>query len=84
MVSLIQGRAVLDINASAEKHRAGLPDLLVGHCLSDCDTVASHFDIEKGIALKVLRSATHRLDLLGTLVTKYNLQTSNTIYASLL
>ena len=62
MVSPIQGRAVVDINASAEKHRAGLPDLLAGHCLSDCDTVASHFGIGKGIAL---RSATHRLDLLG-------------------
>ena len=65
MVSPIQGRAVLDINASAEKHRAVLPDLLVGHCLSCCDTVASHFGIGKVIALKVMRSATHRMDLLG-------------------
>ena len=65
MVSPIQGRAVLDINASVEKHRAVLPDLLAGHCLSGCDTVASHFGIGKGIALKVLRSATYRLDLLG-------------------
>ena len=65
MVSPIQGRAVLDINASAEKHRAVLPELLVGHCLSGCDTVVSHLGIGKGIALKVLRSAIHRLELLG-------------------
>ena len=36
---------VLDINKSAEKHRAVFPDLLVGHCLSGCDTVASHIGI---------------------------------------
>ena len=65
IVSPIQGRAVMDINASVEKHRAVLPNLMAGHCLSGCNTVASHFVIGKGIILKVLRSATHRLDLLG-------------------
>ena len=48
----------MDINVSAEKHIVVLSDLLAGHCLSDCDTVPSHFGIGKGIALKVLRSAT--------------------------
>ena len=65
IVSLIQGRVVLDIKASAEKHKAVLPDLLAGHCLSGCDTVASHFGTGNGIALKVMRSATHILELLG-------------------
>ena len=55
----------MDINASAKKHRAILSDLLASRCLSGCDTVVSYFGIGKGIALKVLRSATHRLDLLG-------------------
>ena len=65
MASPIQGHAVMDINASAEKHRAVLPDLLAGHCLSGCVIVASHFGIGNGIAHKVLRSATHILYLLG-------------------
>ena len=56
---------MLDINASAEKHSAVLPDLLAGHCFSGCDTVTSHVGIGQGIVFKVLRSATQRLDLLG-------------------
>ena len=65
MVSPIQGRSMLDINASAEKHIAVLPDFLAGHCLSGCESVASHFGIGKGITPKVLRYETHRMDLLG-------------------
>ena len=72
MVSPIQGRAVMEINASAGKHRAVLPDLLAGHCLSGCDTVASYFGIGKG-----MRSATHRMDLLGN--TGDQLQRSNIV-----
>lgn len=77
MVSPIQGRAVLDIHGSVQKHRDILSDLLAAHCLSGCDTVASHFGIGKGMALKALRSAKHRLDLLGN--TDDQVQVSNRV-----
>ena len=41
MVSPIQGRVVLDINASVEKYHI-IPDVLTAHGLSVCDTVASY------------------------------------------
>ena len=80
MVSPIRESAVLDINASPEKHGAVFSDLLAGHCISGCDTVASHFGIGKGITLKVRRSETHRLDLLGN--TGDQVQLSNNVEQS--
>lgn len=65
MVSPIHDRAVIDIDATVEKHRAIIPDLLAAHGLTGCDTVASYHGIGKGIALKVLRSGQHSLSCLG-------------------
>ncbi len=46
MVSLIQGRAVIDTNA-VEQHCTIIPDLLAKHGLTGCDTVATYFGIDK-------------------------------------
>ena len=62
MVSPIQGRSVLDINAAAEHT---VPDLLAGHSLTGCDTVASYFSVGKVAALKVLRHGQCSRNLLG-------------------
>ena len=45
MVSPICGRAVIDINATADLHRDIIPDPLAAHRLTDCDTVATYFGI---------------------------------------
>ena len=63
MVSPIQGRIVLDINA--EEHSSIVPDLLAAHGLTGCDTVASYFGVGKVAALKVLRHGQRSLNLLG-------------------
>lgn len=65
MVSPIQGRSVISINASVEKHKTIIPDLLAAHGLTGCDTVATYFGIGKGIALKVLRTGMHSINTLG-------------------
>ncbi|KAG1664960.1 Dual specificity protein phosphatase 16 [Nymphon striatum] len=65
MVSPVQGRAVLDINAAVEVHKLIIPDLLAAHGLTGCDTVASCYGIGKRVALKVLRSNKHKLNYLG-------------------
>ena len=65
MVSPIQGRSVLDINAAAEEHSSIIPDLLAAHGFTGCDTVASYFGVGKVAALKFLRHGQHSLNLLG-------------------
>ena len=65
MVSPIQGRSVLDINAVAEEHSSIVPDLLAAHGLTGCDTVTSYFGVGKVAALKVLRHGKCSLNLLG-------------------
>ena len=65
MASPVHGRAVLDINASVEKHQAIIPDLLAAHALTGCDTVAPYFGIGKGTALKILRRSQYSLAYLG-------------------
>ena len=65
MVSPIQGRSVLDINAAAEEHIFIVPDLLVAHGLTGYDTVASCFGGGKVAALEVLRHGHRSLNLLG-------------------
>ena len=65
MVSPIQGRSVLDINAAAGEHSSIIPDLLAAHSLTGCDTVASYFGVGKVAALKVLRHGQRSLKLLG-------------------
>ena len=67
MVSPVQGPAVLDINAAVEKHSQIIPDLLAAHGLTGCDTVATYYGIGKGIALKMLKSGKHNLNVLGNI-----------------
>ena len=56
MVCPIQDRAMIDINATVEKH-CSIPDLLAAHGLMGCDTVAQCHGIGKGVALKVLQQS---------------------------
>ena len=65
MVSPIQGRSVLDINAAAEEHSSIVPDLLAAHGLICFDSVTSYFGIGKVAALKVLRHGQRSLSILG-------------------
>ena len=65
MISPIQGRAVIDINATVRKHSAIIPDLLSTHGLTGCDTVAPCYGIGKGVGLKVLKQKNHSLGYLG-------------------
>lgn len=65
MVSPVQGRVVLDVSASIERHSPIIPDLLAAHGLTGCDTVASYFGIGKGVALKIVKSGKYPLNLLG-------------------
>ena len=36
---------ITDINATCEKHKVIVPNILAAHALSGCDTVGSYFDI---------------------------------------
>ena len=65
MISPIRGRTVIDINASVDKNRAIMDDLLAAHGLTGCDTVATYHGIGKGVALKVLRTGTLSLSKVG-------------------
>ena len=65
MVSPIRGRAVIDINATVDRHRDIIPDLLAAHGLNGCDTVATYFGIGKAAALRVLASGGHALTYVG-------------------
>ena len=62
MVSPIQGRSVLDINAAAEEHRSIVP---AAHGLTGCDTVTSYFGAGKFASLKVLRHGQRFRNLVG-------------------
>ena len=64
MVSPIQGRSVLDINAAAGEHSAIAPDVPAAHGLTGCHTVTSYFGVVKVAALKVLRHGQRYLNLL--------------------
>ena len=60
MVSPIDGRSMIDINATVNQHR-DIPNLLAAHGLTGCDTVAPCFGIGKSVPLNVLRSGVHSL-----------------------
>ena len=47
-------RTLIDIGASAEKHKTIIPSLPGAHALTGCDTVAQCFGIGKATAIKVL------------------------------
>ena len=65
MVSPIDGRSTIDINATVNQHRDIIPNLLAAHGLTGCDTVAPYFGIGKSVALNVLRSGVHSLSSIG-------------------
>ena len=65
MVSPVRGRACIDINASVEKNRSVMGDVLAAHGLTGCDTVATYHGIGKGTALKTLKSGKHTLSKVG-------------------
>ncbi|KAJ4918215.1 hypothetical protein JOQ06_000075 [Pogonophryne albipinna] len=65
MVSPVKGRSFIDINASVEKNRDVMGNLLAAHGVTGCDTVATYYGIGKGVALKVLRSNVHSLSNVG-------------------
>ena len=47
---------MIDINASVDKNRTIMDDLLAAHGLTGCDTVAMYHGIGKGVTLKVLKT----------------------------
>ena len=61
MESPIKERTVIDIQATAEKHRSIMPSLLACHALSGCDTLAVCFGVGKGKMLTVLKK---RVDMI--------------------
>lgn len=61
------GRSVIDNNASAEKHKDIIPDLLGAHTITGCDTVAATFGIGKLTGIKVLKKGQQPLNQLGNL-----------------
>ena len=65
MSSPSKGKAIIDIEATVDRNRNVIRNLLAAHALTGCDTVASLFGIGKLTALKILRSGNHDLDLLG-------------------
>ena len=67
IVSPIQGRAVLNISVTVEKHQVILQDLLAAHALTGCDTVASYFGLGKGGGLKIMWDGKYKLDIMGTI-----------------
>ncbi len=56
MTSPFRGRTAIDINASTDKNREIMDDLLAVHGRTGCDTVATYHWIGKGVTLKLLRS----------------------------
>ena len=67
MESPVKDRAVIDMNATVDRHRDIIPELLATHGLTGCDTVASYFGIGKPTALIVLRTHQHSLSMLGNI-----------------
>ena len=65
MVSPIRGRTCIDINATVEKYRSFMHDLLAAHGLTGCNTVATYHGIGKGVALKTLKTNKCPLSKLG-------------------
>ena len=65
MVSPMKGRAVIDINATGDKHHVVMNNLLAAHGITGCDTVTPYFGIGKNVALKTLKSNMHTLDKVG-------------------
>ena len=65
MISPISGSTVIDINASGDKNRAIMGNLLAAHGLTGCDTVATYHGIGKGVALKILKTGNLSLSYVG-------------------
>lgn len=63
MQSPIHGRSVIDIKATVAQYADLIPNLLAGHALSGCDTVAGCFGIGKKKILNTIKE--HSLSLLG-------------------
>ena len=54
--SPLRSRASIDIDETVKQNLSIIPGLLAAHALTGCDTVASHYGIGKGMALKVLKA----------------------------
>ena len=65
MESSVHGRQTIDIRATAKEYANILPNLLVAHGLSGCDTVAPCYGIGKMKILKTLKQGNHSLRCLG-------------------
>ena len=65
MESSVHGRQTIDIRATVKEYANILPNLLVAHGLSGCDTVAPCYGIGKMKILKTLKQGNHSLRYLG-------------------
>ena len=65
MTSQITEWTAIDINASVDKNRTIMDNLLAAHGLTGCVTVAMYHGIGKGFTLKVLRTPNSSLSKIG-------------------
>ena len=64
MESPSKDRVVLDIKATASKHKEIIHNFLPAHAVSEYDTVASYFGVGKGTVIKLLKEG-YDLSALG-------------------
>ena len=69
MEDFIEGKSLISIRKTVEKHKDLIPSLLTVHTLTGCDTVPKMFGIGKGKALNVMKKCT--LQCLGDKDTSY-------------
>ena len=65
MVSPINDREVIGIDATVNQHRKIIPNLLAAHGLTGCDTVSMYFGVGRTVTLNVLKSGIHTLSYIG-------------------
>ena len=86
MESSVHRRQTIDIRATAKEHANILPNLLAGHGLSGCDTVAPWYGTGKIKILKTLKQGYHSLSSLGRFKCQWArcCETGNIFHACLL
>ena len=72
MISPIKGQLMIDINATVNKSRPIMSNLLAAHGLTGCDTVATYHGIGKGTVIKVLNKKQINLDKIGNVACPFH------------
>ena len=72
MISPIKGRLMIDINATVNKSRPIMSNLLSAHGLTGCNTVATYHRSGKGTVIKVLNKKQINLDKIGNVACPFH------------